>query len=589
VSCYKVSRYDTDARSIFPEAKASIDFLQAAAGFRYRNLLFLAGMQEEQVRFIQGFEKATGERLALTTTAPDVADRWGRIDQLKAEYAQCAGAYSNNDRRIVDQWRSTTQSLVSAIEALRSQGDLTQQHLKRIAGIYATARGDLITNIGQYCSYCEMPLAASLAIEHKLPKNWFPRFSISWENFLLACPICNSIKHDRPTLAEAAATLKLTDPDSPGLPDAAQRLFVWPDDPGYERFNREFCYIVVLRRYTVSGEVFSETPMRPALMRSYIIGRRMSLADDDEQGHPRVKISPQIFSLDYFHAEEVTRYLKQVVSLTGLDPKRGTEVPSILRVAFSRITHATPDLIAPPRYYECDLKATGATLEPRGDNEWLLTHKVEYRLTRKDKVKVKSLDEIDPRPLFESKSRKEYREALAALNAGVLPWAIADSLGAHPLVHAMEIVEDELTGIETLVLTRKYRLAVRAETVVCYAEHVLPLELHLMGLTDPARNTIKLFKLNENDAQDPKNADRRVSHRIKAYFAAIQSLYHLSDAGDLPEAFRQTLVNLINEHAISTGFITVWMHVMRHYLTASHPDKADVIRALATAIAGTRS
>ncbi|NVN06016.1 HNH endonuclease [Asaia spathodeae] len=68
---------------------------------------------------------------------------------------------------------------------------------------YKLARGDLIERIGQYCSYCEMNLNASLAVEHVLPK--VPKGkskedierSLSWSNFLLACTNCNSIKSQK--------------------------------------------------------------------------------------------------------------------------------------------------------------------------------------------------------------------------------------------------------------------------------------------------------------------------------------------------------------------------------------------------------
>lgn len=36
---------------------------------------------------------------------------------------------------------------------------------------YQDARGDLIDKLGEYCSYCEMQLDASLAVEHVQPKS----------------------------------------------------------------------------------------------------------------------------------------------------------------------------------------------------------------------------------------------------------------------------------------------------------------------------------------------------------------------------------------------------------------------------------
>ena len=65
---------------------------------------------------------------------------------------------------------------------------------------YSEARGELINRIGAYCSYFEMQLDSALAVEHVLPKK--PKGSLQidlqreldWNNFLLACPNCNSTK-----------------------------------------------------------------------------------------------------------------------------------------------------------------------------------------------------------------------------------------------------------------------------------------------------------------------------------------------------------------------------------------------------------
>src|SRR4051794_33999120 len=61
---------------------------------------------------------------------------------------------------------------------------------------YKLARPHLIAVIGEYCSYCGMKLVSGLAVEHVLPKSKHPTLENSWENFLLACPNCNSTKGD---------------------------------------------------------------------------------------------------------------------------------------------------------------------------------------------------------------------------------------------------------------------------------------------------------------------------------------------------------------------------------------------------------
>ncbi|MFH1134926.1 MAG: HNH endonuclease [Pseudomonadota bacterium] len=88
---------------------------------------------------------------------------------------------------------------------------------------YSQARKELIHRLGEYCSYCEMHLDASLAVEHVKPKK--PRGmaevdrrrALDWDNFLLSCANCNSVK--------GAGDIDLDD-------------YVWPDrDNTYRAFQ----------------------------------------------------------------------------------------------------------------------------------------------------------------------------------------------------------------------------------------------------------------------------------------------------------------------------------------------------------------
>lgn len=65
---------------------------------------------------------------------------------------------------------------------------------------FQDARADLISRLGEYCSYCEMQLDASLAVEHVQPKKGpgaAAELALDWGNFLLGCTNCNSTKGDR--------------------------------------------------------------------------------------------------------------------------------------------------------------------------------------------------------------------------------------------------------------------------------------------------------------------------------------------------------------------------------------------------------
>ena len=60
---------------------------------------------------------------------------------------------------------------------------------------YGDARHDLAKKIGYYCSYCEMKVMNSIEVEHILPRNQGGSH-LEWNNFLLSCKYCNTIKSD---------------------------------------------------------------------------------------------------------------------------------------------------------------------------------------------------------------------------------------------------------------------------------------------------------------------------------------------------------------------------------------------------------
>lgn len=88
---------------------------------------------------------------------------------------------------------------------------------------YKDARDDLISRMGDYCSYCEVALHSQIDVEHVRPKSLNPDLELSWDNFLLACGNCNSIKSNK-----AIALDDYYWPDQ----DNTSRAFVYePDEP----------------------------------------------------------------------------------------------------------------------------------------------------------------------------------------------------------------------------------------------------------------------------------------------------------------------------------------------------------------------
>ena len=61
---------------------------------------------------------------------------------------------------------------------------------------YETAKPELVSRFGSYCSYCERRLATQISVEHIQSKapGAYPHLIGRWENFLLACVNCNSTK-----------------------------------------------------------------------------------------------------------------------------------------------------------------------------------------------------------------------------------------------------------------------------------------------------------------------------------------------------------------------------------------------------------
>jgi uncharacterized protein (TIGR02646 family) len=97
------------------------------------------------------------------------------------------------------------------LEPLHSDGSLVS------FSEYAKSRRYLIDSIGEYCSYCERLIPASLAVEHIQPKKHNGHLELVWSNLLLACTNCNSTK---------------------GHTDVVLADYFWPDrDNTYVKFS----------------------------------------------------------------------------------------------------------------------------------------------------------------------------------------------------------------------------------------------------------------------------------------------------------------------------------------------------------------
>lgn len=80
------------------------------------------------------------------------------------------------------------------------------------------AQQPLVTQIGEYCSYCERWIASAIHVEHKRPQFDYPNEKLLWANSLLSCSNCNSGK--------GSGKLELVD-------------YLWPDT---DNTFLAFCY-----------------------------------------------------------------------------------------------------------------------------------------------------------------------------------------------------------------------------------------------------------------------------------------------------------------------------------------------------------
>lgn len=73
----------------------------------------------------------------------------------------------------------------------------------KVVSEYTYWRADLLDRLGDYCSYCEMPVTHSIEVEHIQPKSLEPLLRLEWTNLLISCGSCNRKKSDTPVDSKA--------------------------------------------------------------------------------------------------------------------------------------------------------------------------------------------------------------------------------------------------------------------------------------------------------------------------------------------------------------------------------------------------
>lgn len=110
---------------------------------------------------------------------------------------------------------------------------------------YSDAKWPLVENLGAFCSYCEEPRAfADIHVEHVEPKSKEGAMC-DWENFLLACNMCNSIKSNRDVDVENTHFPHRDNTYLDFVYDESGRVKVNPDLPAEEYDKAENLYNLV--------------------------------------------------------------------------------------------------------------------------------------------------------------------------------------------------------------------------------------------------------------------------------------------------------------------------------------------------------
>lgn len=125
---------------------------------------------------------------------------------------------------LIRQYKGTTsQKKKNKVAPLKAAQDTVT---KRLAQMYGSANVPLQQMLGRYCSFCEMPILQATAVEHIVPKAPYPFFYIAWDNFLLACPVCNSNKLSKPPRSDTQFTP--TPADEVGYFNTIKNTYLWP-------------------------------------------------------------------------------------------------------------------------------------------------------------------------------------------------------------------------------------------------------------------------------------------------------------------------------------------------------------------------
>lgn len=454
--------------------------------------------------------------------------------------------------------------------------DQAKSQLKVAGTVWGLSRGDLIANIGEYCSYCEMPIGTSLAIEHQLPKSDFPLLSLSWPNFLLACAVCNGHKSNKPSRAAgtaAAITAGHNPPDETQIVQGAAGRYVWPSDPvGYPAWQNAFAYQMMKVAYDADGQRVWSNPVPDALVGRWGYARTAIQVVSDASYAIRARVSDL---LDEIHSE--------VYAVTN-ELEAG-------RVAASLATAIT----ALPWQY----RFTGGpnpAVAATGAGQWTLTQVRTFQVdttNQRNPLLAEVTSGSTPIAFAQPSTQRARTAFLIDLGRGVIPPAVDAVLGDQNGTYLVDPTTQDVTisrsgPIYRIQVVKSLTVATDGYALQLLAVRDYDLELHVVPVAGPlaaqAQQVVGDLQLNLVDRTDTKVSDRRMARRTRTWFTALAALRNLdrviTSGGGLYQPGNE-LLDLVVRTAAATGYWSVWLDVLQRFVAA-----ADLRTNLATRILG---
>ncbi len=454
---------------------------------------------------------------------------------------------------------------------------------KKLSPLYGKARGPLINNLGQYCSYCEIPLATSLAVEHMLPKSDFPLLALVWENFLLACPLCNSYKNNKPSRATGISLSPLagtydpktsppTDQQETLIQTAARNSYLWPSDAAYTAFQNFYQYEMFKVIYDHQGNLLGRPEAIPSLqLRGWAENNQIEFNEDS-----RNAVTAQVKDLLAEFSETETTQIQQDLDKKRYSPLLLTQLKTnrlVLDPEFPSNVNVPDIELTERRLYSLHFTKPD---KPNLDNAKAVVKVIEIRTDNAVTL---------PNPIrLSNDAEKKFRSLLIS---GLLPEQLSAQL-AEP-DYKINVFKDTFfiwpDNNDFFVQTEKtYLLRKDNDRFKLFNTSNIQVELHLTAvaslLSNQAKQVIKDLKLNHVDTSllGNKETDRRMIKRTRTWFIALKSLRRIDQAINA-RIDLTPLLAATTETVKATGFWSVWRTVF-NWIPDTSPHRNAILSIL---------